>query len=170
MKYVKTFEERKSSDYNNQYLTKEEESLLSVFITDYIKRLNILDKIDDLTLTELESDRFQHRTIFNNLIGINNSYTDTNSFYKNIDKFIKEKNINSSSLINRKSIFKIEDNIYKYYKPEFTNKLDNKIIELLSNIPNLEIIKKYYNEYSYYFTSKVKNAFSYIFNTDKFNI
>ena len=73
MKYVKTFEERKSSDYNNQYLTKEEESLLSDFITNYIKRLNILDKIDDLTLTELESDRFQHRTIFNNLIGINNS-------------------------------------------------------------------------------------------------
>ena len=174
MKYLKTFEGRESSDYTKRteykYLTTEEDNLLNIFISDYIKKLNILDKIDSLTLSEIEQDGFEYRTIFNNLIGINNSYSDKNSFYNNIDKFIKEKNINSSTQVNRNSIFKIEDKIYKSYKPDFVDKLDNKIIEVVSNFTDLSKFKEYYKKNSDNFSSNVKKELSYILNADKFNI
>jgi len=173
MKYLKNFEGRES-DYSKkdkyQYLEIEEEKMISDFITDYIKNLNILDKIDKLTLSELESDRFEYRTIFNNLIGINNSYTEPNSFYRNIDNFIKEHKIESSITTNRNTVFKIEDKMYKYYKPEFIKKVDNRIIEFVSNITDLAKFKKYYEKYSNNFSSKVKGAFDFMFNADKFNL
>lgn len=174
MKYLKTFEGREENyrgkKIEYKYLTSEEEKLLTDFITDYVKNLNILDKVDSLTLSDLEDDSFEYRTIFNNFVGMNNSFTDSNSFYRNVDNFIKSNNINSNPRFNRNSVYKIEDKIYKYYKPELTEKLDDKIIELVSNITDLTKFKNYYRKYSDKFNNKVKNAFDFIFNADKFNL
>jgi len=174
MKHLKTFEGREKSDYGRdsayKHLEIGEEKLLEIFISDYIKKLNILDKIDSLTLSELDHERFQYRTIFNNLIGINVSYNSPNSFYRNVDDFIKDNKINSSSQVNRNSVFKIEDKIYKYYKPELTEKLDNIIIKFLSKINSIKKMKEYYEKNSDCFSSKVKREFEFIIKADKFNL
>ena len=173
MKYIKTFEglikSNNSKNSKYEYLNKEEEILLYDFIDEHIKNLDILSKVDNLTLKDFEHSSFEYRTFFNDFIGLND-YNNPDSFYKKVDIFIRNNKINVKSNVNRNTIFKIEDKMYMKYKSEFTKKMNDKLIELLSNIKDLYKFKRYYDNYSDKFNSIVKGEFSYIFNADKFNL
>jgi len=171
MKYIKTFEQRfenKSRNRKNfEYLTIAETNKLIDFIENYINNLNILDKIDELTLDEIEHVNFEYRTVYNNLIGYEKKIG-SYSFYEVMDRYNIDNKLNYSTVSFRNSIFKIEDVIYKKYKNIFKNKLDKKIIELLESDPIN--FKHYYTLYEDDLNSVVKKGVEWMFGVDKFNI
>jgi len=131
MKYLKTFEDR---DEIFKYLNKEDENKVEIFVTDYIKNLDITDKIKNLKLKDFESTGFDYEFIFNNFLTA--TYYSTGNIFYEIDRYFM--NINLSLPALRNSLFDMFNKLYKKYNTEykFDDKLDKKLIKLLEENPS----------------------------------
>ena len=165
MKYIKAFEQK------FRYLNDFDTSKLSLFVDEYINRQNIAEKISKLKWEIFTEDAFSYIDIFENSISSDNYSSNNSNIYYDSDEFCKKNNISTSAVENRNTLGKLIGKHYLKYVKYF----DKRVIELiemkLKPFKNpLKEYHKFYDMYGEYFTTKVKNNFQHILDSEKYNM
>ena len=165
MKHIKTFEQK------YRYLNDFDTSKLKLFVDEYIDRQNLVEKISNLKWNYFTEKVFSYIDIFDDLISSKIYGSNSNNIYYDCDEFCRKNNISTSAVENRNTLGKLIGVHYKKYVKYF----DNRVIELIDNRlkPYRNILKEYHKIYDIwgeYFTSKVKNKFQHILDSEKYNM
>ena len=147
-----------------RYLNDIETNKLELFVDDYIEKNNLPEKISKLKFEDFTEQIFSYIDMFEILITSKIYTSNSNNIYYDCDEFCTKNNISTSPVENRNSLYKIIGKHYKKYIKYF----DKRVIELIKR--RIVKYKEIYNEYEEYLSTKVKNEFQYIIDSEKYNL
>jgi hypothetical protein len=164
MKFIKKFEDRYERKSKYKYLGEEDSKELKIFITNFIKNIDIDGNINKLTYSDFYDADFDYKSIFEDML-TSKKYDSNNIFYQ-IDTQFKSKGTSITAPQIRNSAFNIIDSKMKALNLD--NKMEKKLIKLLEKEPT-----KYKNRLismGDLVTDTVKDACRWMLDYRKYNI